>query len=154
MNATTLMADLADCGEFPEPTDTRFMLEINADQREAVIEFRESLASHRSYAGDAWSTLCGSNGYLTAPAAEGLAAQYSKILADHGVHGVTVKYAAGQEFDDEPSVAVQFISVFSPGETFGSWHARIGWPIIAEVINGTDPGTYNYPYVYAALRNA
>jgi hypothetical protein len=148
---STTMADLADRGEFPDPADTRFVLEINTDLREAVIEFRESLTFHRGYNGAAWSRLCDSNGYLTASAAARLAEQYSTILAHSGISGVTVTYASGMEFDDEPSVALSFVSVFSPGETFDSWFARIGRPIIAEVINSTDPGTYNSAYVYTAL---
>lgn len=151
MDATTTMVDLADRAEFPDPTDTRFVLEINTDQREAVIEFRESLTFHRGYNGAGWSRLCESNGYLTAASASRLAAQYSKVLADQGIHGVTVTYATGQEFDDEPSVALSFVSSFTAGETFESWFTRIGRPIIAEVINSTDPGTYNSAYVYSAL---
>lgn len=147
----TLMADLADRGELPDPADPRFVLEINTEQHEAVIEFRESLTFHRGQCVDAWPRLCDSNGYLTVAAATHLAEQYAKALADSGVRGVTVTYANGQEFDDEPSVALSFVSAFSPGETFDRWFTRIGRPIIAEVINSTDPGTYNSPYVYAAL---
>ena len=151
ISETTTMADLVDRGEFPDPADTRFLLEINTDQREAVLEFREALSFHRAHIGAAWSRLCDANGYLTDTAAEQLAAEYSKILAAQGVHGVTVTYAAGLEFDDEPSVALSFVSAFGSGETFGSWFTRIGRPIIAEVINSSDPGTYNSAYVYTAL---
>ncbi len=148
---STTMADLVDRGEFPDPADTRFLLEINTDQCEAVIVFREALTFHRGYNGDAWSRLCDGNGYLTDTAAGHLAAEYSKVLAAQGVHGVTVAYADGLEFDDEPSVALNFVSAYSRGEKFGSWFTRIGRPIIAEVINSSDPGTYRSAYVYAAL---
>lgn len=148
---STPMVDLADRGEFPDPDDTRFVLEINTDQREAVIEFRESLSFHRDRGGEAWFRLCDSNGYLTASSEARLAEQYSTILANRGVTGVSVTYANGLESDEEPSVALSFASTFTSGETFGSWFTRIGWPIVAEVTNSSDPGTFNSPYVYTAL---
>ena len=101
----TTMTDLVDRCEFPDPDDTRFVVEINTDQREAVIVFRESLTFHRGYNGAAWSRLCDSNGYLTGSAAAQLAEQYSKILVYSGISGVAVTYADGLEFDDQPSVA-------------------------------------------------
>lgn len=149
--AHTLMADLKDKGEHPYPDDTRFVLEINPDRREAVIEFCEPLAFHRDRFDESWHRLVDSNGYLTARAQTRLAEAYQKILAERGVCDVRVEYCSGLEFEDQPSVALAFISTYSEGETFRSWFERSGWPIIAGAINCTDPGTFDCPYVYARL---
>jgi hypothetical protein len=155
------MPELGDRGVNPAIDDPRFMLEINADSREAVIEFRESLAFHadsaqqkeqRGHPGaHLWAELVDKGGYLTSDAAYKVAVEMSRILDNAGVKNVQVEYASGLEYDDEASMALSFVSSYSDGETYAHWHDRIGWNIVACVINATDPGTFNFPYLFSAL---
>ncbi|MEB3023076.1 MULTISPECIES: hypothetical protein [Mycolicibacter] len=159
----TLMTDY-NAGELPHPDDNRFVLEIDPDRNEAEIIFSDHLAFHAEYArqdeqsgrtaDNPWASITDANGYLTDQAKSKLTGALSQLLADRGIAGVSTVYASGSEFDDAPSYVVGFWSTFAAGETFDSWFSRIGWPIIAAVINSTDPGTFNWPYVFNALRFA
>lgn len=161
-DSLTPMAELADLGESLTDDDPRFLLEINTDSEEAVIVFTDYLNFHAELARDdenkgyhhdhRWADLTDSAGYFTPGAAEKLAQAYSQLLVSRGVNGVSVYYASGQESDEEPSMVLEFVSRYTTGETYGSWFDRIGWPIVAEVINCTDPGTFNCPYVMTRLR--
>lgn len=159
---STPMVDLADIGVSlaADDGDPRFLLEISEGNL-ADIEFRELLEFHRGYfegeeskgypLARTWSQATDESGYLTAYSQDRLVVGYRELLSENRVSGVTVTYASGLEFDDEPSVAVTFTSPFDEGETFGSWFDRIGWPIVANIINCTDPGTFNCPYVYSRI---
>lgn len=53
--------------------------------------------------------------------------------------------------DEDGYVAFTIGTTYSPEETVSAWIDRIGWPVVAELTNCTDPGTFNHPYLFSAM---
>lgn len=161
----TLIADMADRGELIETGDvhdTRFMLEVDTDERRATIVFTEVLAFHAEYNGPQtfqtpgfptvttegkWTPLVDEDGFLTHDAETALAGRLSAMMPS-AADGSAVFIADSN--DDEPNVVIEITTDYTDGETYESWLDRIGWPIVATLINVTDPGTFNSPYLFDA----
>lgn len=162
ITGNTLMADLADRGENPADNDPRFLLEINRDSNQAVLCFVEPLAFHAELARadeakgypavHRWADLVDSTGYLTDAAAEVLRGEISRLFVSKGgISTAQVDLAEHLQHDDESSVGVEVTTTYQVNETYNSWVDRIGWPIVATLIDITDPGTFNCPYLFSAL---
>ena len=93
-----------------------------------------------------WSDFVGADGRLTPSNSDKLVTELRRLT---GV--ANIEHDADLEFDDEPSWGVSIRTGYLPGESLAQWHERIGWPVIAAVRNATDPGTFNYPYLFSAM---
>jgi hypothetical protein len=173
IDADTKMIDLKDRGENPaegDPGENRYLLEINEqdeynDDNLAIITFVEPLRFHAELAQadeerfsessrqdwNTWASLIGGAGFLNDEPTDKLVAELQKLIDQHAGPDVTVERADYVAGDYEPALGVEFVTHFLPGETFGSWMDRIGWPVIATVNNATDPGTFNFPYLFSAI---
>jgi hypothetical protein len=152
----TMMADLVDRGALPDPDDSRFYLEINTEERQAVICFVEPLQFHAEYNGprpysakDYWAPLVTSDGYLKSDVSERISARLQRLISEQGHVSVSVEHADYLEYDDEPSLGLEIVTDYRDAETFDHWLDRIGWPAIATTINVTDPGTFNSAYLFS-----
>jgi hypothetical protein len=138
--------------ELVDNNDPRFRAYI-PDSGHIDITFTEPLGFHHERAvagsppaGGQWADCVDSDGKLTSTASQRLIAQLRTLT---GVGDIERQPDA--EFDDEPCWAVSFRTDVLAGETLAQWHQRIGWPVIATVINTTDPGTFNSPYLFSVL---
>lgn len=129
--------------------DPRFTVVI-ADNGESTvyIEFVEPLAFHKEREPKLWSALVDSGGSLTA-AADARLVEYLGNLVRQRVsdQNFSVDSEPSLGGDEEEVLGVSYSAAYTAGETFDQWWERIGWPIIAETINVTDPGTFNAPYL-------
>jgi hypothetical protein len=144
------MSDLKDRGELPDPDDRRFYLEIDRDKDLAVICFVEPLRFHAEHNGNDWAPLVDENGALKLDVANRIADRLRDLIKSQGHVAVGVDLADYLEHDDEPSFGLEIVTDYQKDETFQHWLDRIGWPAIATVINVTDPGTFNSPYLFGA----
>ena len=155
----TPMAALADRGEpLTQPNEPYMYLEINRDEREAVICFTEPLAFHAELAQREessirgqrpWADLTDEHGYLTPEQQGKIGTELAKLIK--GQTGVDATVYSESGWDDEPSIGFEIVTTYQDGETFNSWFDRAGWPIVATIINVTDPGTFNCPYLFSAI---
>ncbi|MEB3023352.1 MULTISPECIES: hypothetical protein [Mycolicibacter] len=136
--------------------DSRFRFEVGEEGTVDIIfceplRFHQELADtdHRNIGGAQyrpWSDFVNANGYLTDANSEKLVAELRKMT------GVSdIEHEPSAEFEDEPSWAVSIRTDYRQGETIASWHSRIGWPVVAAIVNTTDPGTFNCPYLFSAI---
>lgn len=81
---------------------------------------------------------------LTPTPAEGnvILMQLAIELADGKGYGTVHKDGCRDLRDAEP---------LGNAETYDAWFDRIGWPVIATLINATDPGTFMFPYLFSAI---
>ncbi|MFT7021381.1 MAG: hypothetical protein ACJA07_000458 [Rhodococcus sp. (in: high G+C Gram-positive bacteria)] len=126
--------------------DSRFTVVI-ADST-VNIEFVEPLAFHKEREPKLWSTLVDSDGSLTAAAAARLVEHLGNLVRQRvSDQNFSVDSEPSLGGDEEEVLGVSYSAAYIAGETFDQWWERIGWPIIAETINVTDPGTFNAPYL-------
>lgn len=133
--------------------DSRFTVNI-AESGDATIEigFLEPLHFHKDREPDLWATLVDSDGTLTHDAEERIVAHLGDLVRQRiSNSSFTIENLSGSTGDDEDVLGVSFYTEYTPGETFGQWWDRIGWPIIAQTINVTDPGTFDAPYLLTDL---
>ena len=150
-------ADLGATDNYP-----RFLVEV-ADDGHADVEITEPLAFHAElaqsdeqqsgsdYRGVAWRTLTDENGYLTSDATAKVAAELARLITSETGLTLDVVHEPDRELEDLPSVGLSVRTDYRPGETVQQWTDRVGWPVIATVINVTDPGTFNCPYLFSAI---
>lgn len=161
MNITegTKLVDLRDRGENPAeyPYDCR--LEIDPDEHQAIIVWTEDLAFHAELAQSdeerfsdlaqqnwhKWSDLT-VDGWLTVESEDKLGVELERLIAKDGV-----KVWRSESGGDEPSVTFEVVTDYTDDETYDAWFDRIGWPVIATLINATDPGTFMFPYLFSAI---
>ncbi len=155
----TPMTELADQGE-PLADDANCYLEVDVANRFAVVCWVEELAFHAELAranphgvqGKSWDDLTdSSSGELTPAARDALIAELERLLKEQGIDAEIDDAEYLQGDDRNPAFGLEIATRFHEGETFGSWFDRVGWPIVATLINVTDPGTYNSPYLFSAL---
>lgn len=143
---TTLVADLADQGVNPAEAPYNCWIEVDTESRRATIVWVEDLRFHA----DNRRLPLADDGWLKPEAYDELSAELESILQRHVGYG-THAYASPDFGGDEPHVAFEVDTDYAEGETYGGWLERIGWPIVAALINSTDPGTFNYPYLFSAI---
>lgn len=141
-----LVADMADRGEPLAESPNDCILEVDRDDHKAIAVWRESLAFHIEYNGARWSDFADSDGWLTSSAELALATRLTSHLAKGGIEADV--YTTGHNGEDEPTLTFEVVTAYRAGETYKSWYDRIGWPIVATLINVTDPGTFNSPYLF------
>ncbi|WPH57860.1 hypothetical protein [Mycobacterium phage WXIN] len=151
-----LIADLADRGEPLAESSQAYScyLEVDRDERHAVIVWVEPLRFHAEYNGprkgcyksgdDDWSPHVDNDGYLNRDARTALGNRLQDYL---GARGHVVEPDA-YDGSDEPNITFEIVTSYEDGETFSHWHDRIGWPVVGTLINVTDPGTFNSPYLF------
>lgn len=131
--------------------DPRYRVEVHDEDRYTDIVWTEYLAFHRELADrdharwpdmPSWSTFT-VDGWLTAENERVLCDELSRLtgIADIGT----------EECDDEPNITFSIRTEYLEGETVTQWFDRIGWPVVAELTNCTDPGTFNHPYLFSAM---
>lgn len=151
----TLMTDLRgtslDGHDLTGGDDFRFTVHVGDDDGRATLAFTEPLGFHADYAGpDEWSAVTDADGWLTHAAETILADRLRDYLAAE--LGEAPEYiGAVDSGGDEPVLELEVAADYRPGETFGQWFDRIGWPVVASIINTTDPGTFGAPYWFASL---
>lgn len=160
----TLVADLADRGINPAESPYDCLLEVDVEEHHAVIVWTETLGFHAEYNGrreypaahgypawsteDSWSPLVDEHGWLTPDAETALQIRLAELMPTEA-HGATVFIADPR--DDHPNIVFEVVTDYAAeGETYEAWLDRIGWPVIATLINVTDPGTFNSPYLFDA----
>lgn len=115
-----------------------------------TLRFHQELADadHARYGGKyrPWSDFVDAEGRLTSSNSDKLVAELRRLT---GVG--TIEHDGDLELEGEPSWGVSIRTAYLPGESLAQWHDRIGWPVIAAVRNATDPGTFNYPYLFSAM---
>ena len=84
-----------------------------------------------------------------------LAADNERILCDElkkltGIDEID-PVEDGDPDGEDGYVAFSIHTDYREGETVAEWIDRIGWPVIATLTNATDPGTFNYPYLFSAM---
>ncbi|WP_128646003.1 hypothetical protein [Rhodococcus sp. BS-15] len=129
--------------------DPRFTVVI-ADNAESTvyIEFVEPLAFHKEREPKLWSTLVDRDGSLTAAADARLVEHLGNLVRERiSDRNFSVDTEPSLGGDEDDVLGVSYSAPYAAGETFAQWWVRIGWPIIAETINVTDPGTHNAPYL-------
>ncbi len=141
--------------------DPRFRVEVRDDEPYADIEFTEPLQFHRELMdrersrfgnGVTWSDIADANGWLTAESAARAVAELKRLLEERTKMSIDIERADHLEGDEEPTLGVSIRTEYQLGETVDQWFGRAGWPIIAEIINVTDPGTFNCPYWFTKLQ--
>lgn len=153
----TLVADLADSGINPAESPYDCRLEVDVEEHHAVIVWTETLAFHAAYNGpakgwyasgeDDWASLVDGDGWLTPDAETSLQVRLAALLPPAAI-GATVFIADPR--NDEPSITFEVTTDYIEGEAYEAWLDRIGWPVIATLINVTDPGAFNSPYLFDA----
>lgn len=154
------LADYADydldCRDVAPDGDGRFRFEVTGDGH-VDITFVEPLQFHQNLADNdhqriglpqyrPWSDFVDDRGYLLPEHSDALVEELKKLT------GITsIEHEPDSEDDEEPSWAVSIRTDYSPGETVASWHARIGWPTVATIVDVIDPGTFNTPYLFSAM---
>jgi hypothetical protein len=132
--------------------DPRFAVEVSDEGNRATLIFNEPLAFHadlaKRYTPEEWKTRTDADGELTAEFEEVLLERLRGYLWD--VLPSVPEYIGTTDGGDyEPNFTIEISADYLEGETFDQWHARIAWPIIATLINVSDPGTFNKPYWFA-----
>lgn len=155
----TLVSELADQGyPLAEPAYSCY-LEVDREEHQAIIVWVEPLAFHAVYNGptdhpahagypawstpDNWTRHAQESGWLTGPAVRAIVARLQGFIGDKGSVGVL------ESGDDEPVIAFEIATTYRAGETFEQWYNRVGWPIVATLINVTDPGSFMSPYLFS-----
>lgn len=129
--------------------DPRFTVVV-ADRGDdtVYIEFVEPTAFHRDREPALWSTLVDRDGELTAPSESRLVEHLGNLVRTRiSDPNFSVDSEPSLGGDEQEVLGVSYSAAYTAGETFDQWWERIGWPIIAETINVTDPGTFNAPYL-------
>nr|WP_296774800.1 hypothetical protein [Rhodococcus sp. (in: high G+C Gram-positive bacteria)] len=129
--------------------DPRFTVVV-ADRGDdtVYIEFVEPTAFHRDREPALWSTLVDHDGELTAPSESRLVEHLGNLVRTRiSDPNFSVDSEPSLGGDEQEVLGVSYSAAYTAGETFDQWWERIGWPIIAETINVTDPGTFNAPYL-------
>lgn len=132
---------------------------VGADGR-AEILWREELRFHRELAdADAerisrvyrpWSHYTDAGGvFLTAENEALLVDELKRLTKVNDIETM-------EDGDPDPESGDGYIAFsisvpYQAGETVVQWVDRIGWRVIATLINATDPGTFNYPYLFSAM---
>lgn len=162
----TLVAELADHGVNPAEPPYDCLLEVDTDERQAVIAWTEHLQFHAEYNGprelsspgygsvvtdDDWSPLVYEDGWLTPDAKRHFADKLAVIIREQTGHDLTVDTV--DTGYDEPSITFEVVTDYRDGESYDAWLDRIGWPVVATLINATDPGTFNHPYLFSVKGN-
>lgn len=145
MNADTLVVDLADIGENPAEAPYNCWIEIDREERKAVITWVENLQFHAECIGPdhpGWWY----DGWLTPAAEDALAKRLAELIAQQGK--VSTPVFSVHYCGEEPNVAFEVVTDYRDGETYEQWLDRIGWPVVATLINVTDPGTFNSAYLF------
>lgn len=130
-----------------------FAVEVHGEQDHvdcaaSVVFVDYSLAFHAERLGDEAPRWFKPDGWPSDEGDTKLQQRLREILAKRaGVDSPTVwEYNGG---GDDPYWGVSIHADYREGETVRAWFDRIGWPIMAALINCTDPGTFNYPYLYS-----
>lgn len=144
--APELVADMADRGEPLAESPNDCYLEVDRDDHKAIVVWRESLAFHAEWNGARWSDFVDSDGWLTGSAQLKLAQRLTAYLLKAGIEADV--YTGMHDGMDEPNLTFEVVTAYRAGETFKSWHERTGWPVVATLINVTDPGTFMSPYLF------
>lgn len=176
MDYSAPMDSFADMGENPaEESNPNCRLEVDRENRQAIIVWTEYLQFHAELArsdeerfadhvvqtGNRWDDLT-EGGWLKPEAERALAGELARILTAEGVstaawtvhgddHDEPVQVWVADGGGDEPSVTFEVVTDYSEGESYESWFDRIGWPVVATLINCTDPGTFNFPYLFSRI---
>ena len=145
----TLMVDLKDRGVDPtEGSGNPYHchLEIDDESRLAIVVWTEFLAFHAERNGpakgwyasteDDWAPLVDENGWLTEGAERRVAIRLADILKDSVGYTLTVDTYYGP---DEPSVVIEVAVPYRDGDTYEEWLDRIGWPVVATLIQRDRP---------------
>lgn len=146
MNADTLMADLADMGENPAEAPYACWIEIDRENSLAIVCWSEDLKFHAEYKGDRWKERVDEDGWLTATAEGYIANRLAALIKKQA--GVAVEVDTIDYGGDEPNITFEVVTDYQDGETYEHWLDRIGWPVVATLINVTDPGTFNSAYLF------
>lgn len=127
-----------------------FTVDVADAHGAAAVWIADPLRYHADFLGaHTWSVIAGADGCLHPQAAK-LAVEVlaERLAAEAGII-TTVVHAVGLETSPAgPAFAVIVHAPYTAGESFDQWLQRCGWPIMATVVNITDPGTYNSPYLY------
>lgn len=158
LNGTVLMSafqgDRIDFMDLGLDDDPRFAVEV-AEPAEgdgvASIIFFERLEFHadlaQRFTPDEWRERTDADGELTGKFIDTLLDRMTGYLSEKVEGPLYVGTTEGG--DSEPNITLEIGANYREGETFGEWFDRIGWPIIATLINVSDPGTFNAPYWFA-----
>jgi hypothetical protein len=151
---STLMSSFIDRGidGIDLSDDPQYRVEVD-NEGHADIMWTEYLGFHQRLAdGDhakfgnapAWSQFVDEFGFLTAENETKLVAELVKLTSVADIE--TVEYGG-----DEPCVTFSVRTDYLQGETVDQWFDRIGWHVVATLTNATDPGTFNFPYLFSAI---
>ena len=143
--ADALVSDLVDQGETLDDNG-QAILEVDQIANTATVAWTEPLAFHAAYNGDDWTRHVDADGYLT-PAAEPALAERLSGMFPESCNGTTI-FTDYDDVGDAPAIRFELTTSYLPGETFDHWFDRIGWPIVATLVNVTDPGTFGSPYLF------
>lgn len=134
----TLMEDLKDRGEMPAEAPYDCVIEIDKEERQAIIVWTELLQFHAEHNETEWK-------WLTYEQEDYLAKRLAELIQKQA--GKTVQVHSGSS-GDEPNVSFEVVTDYRDGETYQQWLDRVGWPVVATLINVTDPGTFMSAYLF------
>lgn len=128
--------------------------EVAEDCSHITVIWNEPLNWHSAYNTEGYGNLIGDDNYFTNEARTDFAAFMAEFMAgqEWNVAGADIQPEDGEEWDDEPCVAIsyRFNTPNGPATTMEEFSDK-SWPFIAAMTNTTDPGTYNNPYIMAEL---
>lgn len=134
--------------------DPRFAIEVsdNGDGLTGVILFVESLQFHAEYLSDVWAEISEDENYLTAQAMAELGKSYSSELSSALDETGSILYLDydSADVEDYPEIEISIPVSVRDGETVEDFLDRT-YPIMAILINITDPGTFGSQYVFSTL---
>lgn len=139
----------------------RILVYGGGDGNYADIVWREELRFHHELADSDAAKLGERNAqykpwpHYTDDSGMWLTAENESILVDElkrltGIEDIETA-EDGDPDGDDGYIAFSIRTDYRDGETVAEWVDRIGWHVIATLTNATDPGTFNYPYLFSAM---
>lgn len=123
-------------------------VEFSEDGDRADVIIVEDLEWHQKRDSELMEKLTDEEGWLTEGTREIIARNLSKIVGGSG----EIELSEMESHPDSPSVAFVASYHVNPETTLGTLH-EMSYGFYAEVINVTDPGTFDSPYVFGTLAN-
>lgn len=133
-------------GEFFGDHSKHGSVEFSEDGDRADVIIVEELDWHQKHNPERMEELTDEEGWLTEGTRETIARSLAKIVGGEA----EIELSETDAYPDTPSVAFVASYHVSPETTLGTLH-EMSYRFYAEVINVTDPGTFNSPYVFGTM---
>ncbi|MBM4574818.1 hypothetical protein GS896_27560 [Rhodococcus hoagii] len=155
MNESSTIRELADDRLEPRDLgddDPRVAVEVSADGSVSAI-FSEALQFHRDRGLP--DGIVDGGGELTDGGRVRIETYLRGLLRERtGLDGAALAVNTDDQtsvIGEEPGFAVVLHTQADPATAFRDYWDNTGWPFFALMINVSDPGTFNHPYLFAHI---